>query len=95
MFLRHLYIMLTFFIFLTGDSMENHNNMMFSTKDQDNTLKGVNCGGDYSSGWWFNECYKANLNGKYNNKTHGIHWNTWKHSVPLPKAEIKIKPFKV
>ena len=46
-----------------GDSMEYHNNVMFSTKDRDND--GVNtadCAKRYGGyGWWFKSCYKALL----------------------------------
>uniref|UniRef100_A0A8W8LQ20 Fibrinogen C-terminal domain-containing protein n=1 Tax=Magallana gigas TaxID=29159 RepID=A0A8W8LQ20_MAGGI len=42
------------------------NNMMFTTKDQDNDkwLLG-NCAEEYQSGWWHNRCHCANPNGVY------------------------------
>lgn len=42
------------------------NNMMFTTKDQDNDklLQG-NCAELYPSGWWHNRCHCANPNGVY------------------------------
>ena len=39
--------------------------MSFSTRDKDNDLHRRNCALDNNSGWWFNSCYSANLNGVY------------------------------
>ncbi|CAD5115212.1 DgyrCDS4205 [Dimorphilus gyrociliatus] len=41
----------------------NHNNMKFSTYDQDNDASSFPCAKQYKSGWWFNYCWAANLNG--------------------------------
>ncbi|XP_053742794.1 fibroleukin-like [Synchiropus splendidus] len=64
----------------------NHNNQAFTTpdRDYDRYLSG-NCGAYYSSGWWFNACMAANLNGryyvgKYKGVRDGIFWGTW-HSI--------------
>ena len=44
----------------------NHIGMKFSTPDQDNDLnKRANCAKQDRSGWWFNSCSAANLNGFY------------------------------
>lgn len=73
--------------------MKMHNNMKFTTKDQNNDLlKDGNCALKYKSAWWFNSCYGANLNGMYNNQTDGINWFNWKKSEYLPRVEIKIRP---
>lgn len=42
--------------------------MKFSTKDRDNdNIKEFHCGEEDVSGWWFNACSAANLNGHYYN----------------------------
>ncbi|XP_062928237.1 fibrinogen-like 2a [Mobula hypostoma] len=61
----------------------NHNQKYFTTKDKDNDMyPSGNCGAYYSSGWWFDACMAANLNGKYYRKYYrgirnGIFWGTW------------------
>ncbi|XP_041058681.1 fibrinogen-like 2a [Carcharodon carcharias] len=74
-----------------GDALHNiknydHDQKYFTTKDKDNDNYPLgNCGAYYSSGWWFDSCMSANLNGKYYKKLYkgirnGIYWGTW-HSV--------------
>lgn len=52
--------------------------MMFFIKDRDNDKWGDNCVKSYGNGWWFNVCYKCNLNGLYYSKkmfvVNGIIW---------------------
>ncbi|XP_078275843.1 fibrinogen-like 2a [Rhinoraja longicauda] len=71
-----------------GDAMHNgknydHNQQYFTTKDKDNDMyPSSNCGAYYSSGWWFDACMSANLNGKYYKRYYkgiqnGIFWSTW------------------
>ncbi|KAM8910759.1 fibrinogen-like 2a isoform 1-T1 [Spinachia spinachia] len=61
----------------------NHDQKFFSTPDRDNDMyPSGNCGAYYSSGWWFDACMSANLNGKYYHKRYkgvrnGIFWGTW------------------
>lgn len=52
---------------LTTSSDTNlvHNGLKFSTFDKDNDKGGENCAATYGSGWWFNDCQSANLNGLY------------------------------
>ncbi|KAF4080959.1 hypothetical protein AMELA_G00155260 [Ameiurus melas] len=65
------------------DKDYNHDQMFFTTWDRDNDLySSGNCGAFYGSGWWFNACMSANLNGKYYHKKYtgkrdGIFWSTW------------------
>ncbi|EDS27702.1 fibrinogen gamma chain [Culex quinquefasciatus] len=44
------------------DCMGRHNRMAFATTDRDDKY---GCASKYSSGWWFDNCYTANLNGLY------------------------------
>lgn len=50
---------------LSGDSMRYHNGRPFSAKDKDPDPLGINCARAYMGGWWYKNCYKANLNGLY------------------------------
>ena len=44
----------------------SHNHMPFSTFDSDNDMRFYdNCAQIFKSGWWFNACFQANLNGLY------------------------------
>ncbi|KAJ8262082.1 hypothetical protein GJAV_G00161980 [Gymnothorax javanicus] len=64
----------------------NHDQKFFTTPDKDNDMyPSGNCGAYYSSGWWFDACMSANLNGKYYKTKYkgvrnGIYWGTW-HNV--------------
>ncbi|KAM9705119.1 fibrinogen-like 2a [Menidia menidia] len=66
----------------------NHDQKFFSTPDRDNDMyPSGNCGAYYSSGWWFDACMSANLNGKYYHKRYkgvrnGIFWGTW-HNMSM------------
>uniref|UniRef100_A0A8D0L8A8 Fibrinogen like 2 n=1 Tax=Sphenodon punctatus TaxID=8508 RepID=A0A8D0L8A8_SPHPU len=61
----------------------NHDQKFFTTPDKDNDrYSSGNCGAYYSSGWWFDACLSANLNGKYYHQKYkgvrnGIFWGTW------------------
>ncbi|XP_051543850.1 fibroleukin-like [Myxocyprinus asiaticus] len=61
----------------------NHDQKFFTTPDKDNDMyPSGNCGVYYGSGWWFDACMSANLNGKYyktkyKGKRDGIYWGTW------------------
>lgn len=61
----------------------DHDQMFFTTWDRDNDKYDAgSCGAYYGSGWWFNSCMSANLNGKYyykryTGKRDGIYWSTW------------------
>ena len=47
------------------DAMEYHNGQYFSTFDHDNDNYVYNCAFRAQGGWWYNNCYYANLNGRH------------------------------
>ena len=78
-----------------GDSFTYHNLTKFTTKDKNNNIDErtkikINCG---VSGWWYNNCYNSNLNGRYgNNNQTGIIWYPWKgRYYSLPFVEMKVR----
>uniref|UniRef100_K1Q3B3 Fibroleukin n=1 Tax=Magallana gigas TaxID=29159 RepID=K1Q3B3_MAGGI len=81
-----------------GDSFAPSNNMSFSTVDADNDKGGGDCAGAYKSGWWFNYCLHANLNGEYrkppqNNDHTSLSWYTWENKwMSLKSAKMMIRP---
>ncbi len=58
------------------DSFTVHNNMKFSTYDDDNDLiTHINCAELHNSGWWFNGCYDGCLTGtRANQNTNSGNW---------------------
>ncbi|XP_078535468.1 fibroleukin [Lissotriton helveticus] len=77
----------------------NHDQRFFTTPDRDNDrYPSGNCGAYYSSGWWFDACMSANLNGKYYQENYkgvrnGIFWGTW-HGVNDKMLHSYRKAFK-
>ncbi|XP_053325604.1 fibroleukin-like [Spea bombifrons] len=83
----------------------NHDHKYFTTHDSDNdNYPSGNCGTYYGSGWWFDACLAANLNGKYHKGrysgvTNGIYWGTWyiltdkrtKQKYSFKKIEMKTR----
>ncbi|KAL2077416.1 hypothetical protein ACEWY4_026920 [Coilia grayii] len=77
----------------------SHQGMKFSTFDNDNDRYDRNCAKEDKSGWWFNRCHSANLNGKYYQGPYsdvtdsGIVWYTW-HGwwYSLKSVVMKIRP---
>ncbi|XP_069487667.1 fibrinogen-like protein 1 isoform X2 [Ambystoma mexicanum] len=77
----------------------SHKGMKFSTKDKDNDNYEGSCAQEENSGWWFNRCHAANLNGfyykgPYTAKTdNGIVWYTW-HGwwYSLKSVTMKARP---
>ncbi|CAH3041859.1 unnamed protein product [Pocillopora meandrina] len=83
----------------SGDSLAYHRGMPFTTRDQDNGNRGgQNCAIEYQGAWWYNWCYKSNLNGLYHRGNHssdayGVNWFHWKgYRYSLKRTEMKIRP---
>uniref|UniRef100_A0A4W4ECM5 Tenascin R (restrictin, janusin) n=1 Tax=Electrophorus electricus TaxID=8005 RepID=A0A4W4ECM5_ELEEL len=79
-----------------GDSLSYHQGRPFSTKDRDNDIAVTNCALSYKGAWWYKNCHRANLNGKYGESRHsqGINWHKWKgHEFSIPFVEMKTRPF--
>ncbi|XP_076879045.1 fibrinogen-like protein 1 [Brachyhypopomus gauderio] len=77
----------------------SHQGMAFSTRDRDHDQYQRSCAVEDKSGWWFNRCHAANLNGLYYKGPYsavtdnGIVWYTW-HGwwYSLKSVEMKIRP---
>lgn len=77
----------------------SHQRMKFSTWDRDNDNYEGSCAEEEKSGWWFNRCHSANLNGVYYQGPYtaetdnGIVWYTW-HGwwYSLKSVVMKIRP---
>ncbi|XP_069799702.1 ficolin-1-B-like [Dendropsophus ebraccatus] len=80
----------------SGDSMDVHIGMPFSTKDKDSTQE--HCATLYKGGWWYGSCHHANLNGLYLAGAHtsyadGINWSSGKgYNYSYKFSEMKIRP---
>jgi len=66
----------------------DHNNMKFSTFDQDNDLAETNCAVDWQSGWWYHRCYSTALNRVYGDGLLDV-WNG--NKVKITSTEMKMR----
>jgi hypothetical protein len=100
-------------VYIVGDCLQQgdehsqySDGMKFTTSDRDQDLYdcGRNCADKFADGggWWYKDCFLANLNGKYKvgstvtANAHGIIWIQWLgHYYTLKAADMKIKPFTV
>ncbi|XP_028391008.1 ryncolin-1-like [Dendronephthya gigantea] len=72
-----------------GDSLDYHNQMQFTTKDNDNDARSYgNCATRHKGGWWYNFCRYSDLNGLYS----VIKWKAWYTYYPMKKTEMKVRP---
>ncbi|XP_052085087.1 ficolin-1-B-like [Mytilus californianus] len=60
---------------IDGDSLEWHNGMTFSTKDNDNDRKEFSCAQMHKGAWWYTGCHTSNLNGEYLGGNHSNYGN--------------------
>ncbi|KAH3791726.1 hypothetical protein DPMN_145215 [Dreissena polymorpha] len=52
-----------------------HNGQSFSTVDADNDISSACCVCSYGGGWWYNNCFESNLNGKYLQRSEKVIYN--------------------
>ena len=78
-----------------GDSLDYHNGMKFSTRDNDNDKHSINCAQIDRGAWWFRYCISSHLNGLYHNpvisSNDGIIWYHWKGYYSLKFTEMKTR----
>uniref|UniRef100_K1Q8U8 Tenascin-R n=1 Tax=Magallana gigas TaxID=29159 RepID=K1Q8U8_MAGGI len=81
-----------------GDSLgRSHNNMYFSTIDNDNDNARGNCAENYKTAGWFNNCFLTNLNGPYkkdsNQDAKELSWYNWGSTWrSLKSVKMMIRP---
>nr|XP_033816344.1 tenascin isoform X2 [Geotrypetes seraphini] len=78
-----------------GDSMTYHTGRPFSTYDKDHDSAITNCALSYKGAFWYKNCHRVNLMGRYGDKRHsqGINWFHWKgHEYSVESAEMKLRP---
>ncbi|KAM4676047.1 angiopoietin-related protein 5-like [Discoglossus pictus] len=92
----------------SGRSLDsNENGSYFSTKDRDNdkcnpcqagNMVFNSCSSDrFRSGWWFNRCGMANLNGQWRQKgqhrsfASAVHWRSWKENESLKSSIMSLR----
>ncbi|CAH0578108.1 unnamed protein product [Chrysodeixis includens] len=82
-----------------GDSLSYHAGQKFSTFDVDNDeWKEGACATEHGGAWWYKECDKSNLNGKYSmtaedNRGQSMYWISFKGpNFPLTKTKMMIRP---
>ncbi|XP_008586819.1 PREDICTED: tenascin-like, partial [Galeopterus variegatus] len=78
-----------------GDSMAYHNGRSFSTFDKDTDAAITNCALSYKGAFWYRNCHRVNLMGRYGDNSHsqGVNWFHWKgHEHSIQFAEMKLRP---
>ena len=53
-----------------GDSMTYHHGRPFSTYDHDNDIAVTNCALSYKGAFWYKNCHRVNLMGRYGDDSH-------------------------
>ncbi|KAK5865562.1 hypothetical protein PBY51_019825 [Eleginops maclovinus] len=83
-----------------GDSLTSHNNMKFTTFDNDQDQWEKNCAQSYLGGFWYNQCHHANPTGLYTAPQGLVDeyehvqalWSTWKGwKLCLKTLALKIR----
>uniref|UniRef100_A0A182YTL4 Fibrinogen C-terminal domain-containing protein n=1 Tax=Biomphalaria glabrata TaxID=6526 RepID=A0A182YTL4_BIOGL len=78
-----------------GDELSYHNDEFFSTFDRDNDVHGdLNCAGFSSGAWWYQSCFRSNLNGLWGRTSFhkGMNWlHLTGQSNSVSFSEMKIR----
>lgn len=79
-----------------GDSLNYHNRMRFSTRDNDQDEHSENCAVKRQGGFWYNSCSSANVNGAYGSDLTGAaaanEWERWAgQQVPLKATKMMLR----
>ena len=78
-----------------GDCLSWCKGMKFSTKDQDNDVKGNgNCGELRKAGWWYKKCVNCHLNGILNSSavaSDRLRMDGWQGNKYLDRSEMKLR----
>jgi hypothetical protein len=82
-----------------GDDLTYHNNMPFSTKDNDNDNWPGNCAQSFTGAFWYNRCHDVNINGQYYasgvtpEQNKGLVWESFTtKDGSLKFSEMKMRP---
>ncbi|XP_052873620.1 LOW QUALITY PROTEIN: ficolin-2-like [Anopheles cruzii] len=81
-----------------GESLPSAAGMKFSTLDSDNDIWPKSCAVTYTGAWWYSNCHKANLNGRYlrgHTKIYaaGMMWHTFRgYYYSLKSSKMMIRP---
>ncbi|XP_063961243.1 microfibril-associated glycoprotein 4-like [Lytechinus pictus] len=75
-----------------GEGLDAANGQDFSTYDNDHDDTRANCASLYKGGWWYNDCYTANLNGIHGLQTGltAIIWD-FSDSKYMRATEMKLR----
>ncbi|XP_063961196.1 angiopoietin-related protein 1-like isoform X1 [Lytechinus pictus] len=75
-----------------GEGLDVANGKDFSTYDNDHDDNWGNCASVYRGGWWYNDCYTANLNGVHGLQTGltGIIWD-FSNTKYMRATEMKLR----
>ncbi|KAI0231293.1 Ficolin-1 [Lamellibrachia satsuma] len=82
-----------------GDSLSDHKDKPFSTKDADHDTYGGSCSSLHHGAWWYTSCHSSNLNGQYYQEgdrvqyAKGVVWYAWKGNyVSYKTVTMKMRP---
>lgn len=64
--------------------MTYHHGRPFSTYDHDNDIAVTNCALSYKGAFWYKNCHRVNLMGRYGDNSHSkVQYSSLPHSSPF------------